>query len=355
MVFDYIDGAAGNGFGESNNNRILQELRLKTSVLINVAQRSLNVDVLGHHSKRPFGITPMGMCNLSSPDADLLLAKLAAKYHTPLGVSTVASTPLEKMIEIAEGHAWFQFYFSGDGRVVNSLVKRAELAGYQTLVVTLDVPEVGKRPKELRRGFKMPFRLGPAQFIDFALHPKWSLTTLIRGKPELANFGGQYGEFDRAESRAGADWEVLKKIRDKWKGNLVVKGVLNPEDAVILKKEGVDAIQVSSHGGRQFESVLPPILRLRAIRKAVGSDFPLFYDSGIQSGEDVLKAYALGANFVFIGRPALYAIAARGKRGLNQLWDAVSEETSIGLAQMGIKNVSALNEELIYTKNAETL
>ena len=181
------------------------------------------------------------------------------------------------------------------------------------------------------------------------------MTTLIRGKPELANFGGQYGEFDRAESRAGADWEVLKKIRDKWKGNLVVKGVLNPDDAVRLKKEGVDAIQVSSHGGRQFESALPPILGLRAIRKAVGSDFPLFYDSGIQSGEDVLKAYALGANFVFIGRPALYAIAARGKRGLNQLWDAVSEETSIGLAQMGIKNVSALNEELIYTKNAETL
>ena len=352
MVFDYIEGAAGNGFGEANNGRVLQELRLKTSVLVNVEQRSLDVGVLGHHAKTPFGVTPMGMCNLSSPDADILLAKLAAKYHTPLGVSTVASTPLEKMIEVAEGYAWFQFYFSGDRTVVKSLVKRAEVAVYETLIVTLDVPEVGKRPKELRRGFKMPFRIGPKQFVDFALHPRWSLTTLAFGKPEMANFGGEFGHFDRTESRAGADWEVLKKIRDEWKGNLVVKGILDPEDAVRLKREGVDAIQISSHGGRQFESVVPPILALPAIREVVGQSFPLFYDSGIRSGEDVLKAYALGANFVFVGRPVLYAIAAGGQQGLNQLWQAFSEEASIGLAQMGLTDMLSLNEEKIVTRDA---
>ena len=355
MVFDYIDGAAGNGFGESNNSRILQELRLKTKVLVNVERRSLAVNVLGHHAKRPFGISPMGMCNLASPDADLLLARLAARYHTPLGVSTVASTPLEKMIEAAEGHAWFQFYFSGDGTVVKSLVKRAEVAGYKTLIVTLDVPEVGKRPKELHRGFKMPFTIGPKQFLDFSLHPKWSLTALFRGRPELANFGGEFGQFDRTESRAGADWEVLQKIRNEWKGNLVVKGILDSDDALRLKQEGVDAIQISSHGGRQFESVVPPILALPEIRKVVGPDFPLFYDSGIRSGEDVLKAYALGANFVFLGRTMLYAIASGGQKGLNQIWQAFSEEVDIGLAQMGMTDMFSLSKENIVSRNAEQI
>lgn len=355
MVFDYIDGAAGNGFGESNNSRVLQELRLKTSVLVNVQQRSLRVDVMGHPAERPFGITPMGMCNLVSPEADRLLARMAAKYQTPLGVSTVGSTPLERMIEMAEGHAWFQLYFSGDGSLVKKLVRRADAAGYKTLVVTLDVPEVGKRPRELRRGFKMPFRVGLPQFIDFALHPRWSLATLAKGKPRLANFGGEHGEFDRTESRAGADWRVMEEIRQTWPGNLVVKGVLGPEDALKLRDAGVDAIQISSHGGRQFESVIPPILGLRAVRKAVGPDFPLLYDSGIRSGEDVLKAYALGANFVFIGRPVLYAIAAGGEKGLAQLWDAISDEASIGLAQMGLTRITDLGIHHILNKNADEI
>ena len=171
----------------------------------------------------------------------------------------------------------------------------------------------------------------------------------------MANFGGEFGHFDRTESRAGADWEELKKIRDEWKGNLVVKGVLDSDDAVRLKQEGVDAIQISSHGGRQFESVIPPILALSSIRKAVGPDFPLFYDSGIRSGEDVLKAYALGANFVFLGRPLLYAIAVGGDKSLNQLWDAFSEEANIGLAQMGMTDMFSLGEDKIVTRDAEKI
>ncbi len=341
MVFDYMDGAAGEGYGDVRNRQVMQDIRLQPAVLVNVEHRSLDVRVFDHEAQRPFGVSPMGMCNLATPGADLMLARQAARYHCPVGVSTVASTPLEKMIEVAEGHAWFQFYFSGDGRVVNTLIDRAQMAGYRTLVVTLDVAEVGRRPRELRRGFKMPFRIGVPQFIDFALHPVWSLSTLAKGKPDMANFGGDHGTFDRTETRARADWDDLDRIRDQWKGNLVVKGVLNVADAVRLKAAGVDAIQVSSHGGRQLDSAPYPILALRDIRAAVGPEFPLFFDSGIRSGEDVLKAYALGADFVFLGRSILYSLAAGGERGMEQMWDIFSDEISIAMAQLGMDSLKS--------------
>ena len=344
MVFDYMDGAAGEGYGESRNRQVIQDVRLQPAVLINVEHRSLDVRVFDHESRRPFGVSPMGMCNLATPGADLMLARQAATYCSPVGVSTVASTPLEKMIEVAEGHAWFQFYFSGDGRVVNTLIDRAQVAGYRTLVVTLDVAEVGRRPRELKRGFKMPFRIGVPQFIDFALHPEWSLSTLVSGRPEMANFGGEHGTFDRTETRARADWNDLDRIRDQWKGNLVVKGVLNVADALRLKAAGVDAIQVSSHGGRQLDSAPYPILALRDIRTAVGPEFPLFFDSGIRSGEDVLKAYAMGADFVFLGRSMLYSLAAGGQKGMETMWDIFSDETSIAMAQLGMSSLATRPE-----------
>lgn len=348
MVFDYIDGAAGEGRGEALGRSEIQAIRLNPRILSDVSHRDLSVEVFDHQANCPFGISPMGMCNLSAPSADLMLARAAAKHQCPLGVSTVSSTSLEKIIEVAEGHAWFQLYYSGDGSSVKSLIERAKASGYRTLVVTLDVPEVGRRPRELRRGFKMPFKIGVSQFIDFAVHPRWSISTLLNGKPEMANFGGEHGSFDRTESRAGATWDHLKKIREQWQGNLVVKGVLNLEDAQQLKAVGVDAIQVSSHGGRQLESVPPPILMLREIRKALGPKYPLFFDSGIRSGEDIVKAYAMGADFVFLGRPVLFAMAAAGEAGLTKLWSVLEDETSITLAQLGKTSMPGPSSDVLW-------
>ena len=181
----------------------------------------------------------------------------------------------------------------------------------------------------------MPFKIGPRQFVDFALHPRWSLSTLIKGRPELANFTGPENSFDRTESRAADDWDSLKLFRDRWPGKLVVKGVLSVEDALRLKAAGVDAVQVSSHGGRQLDSAPPPILMLRQIRDAVGADYPTFYDSGLRSGEDVVKAYAMGSKFVFFGRPMQFAMAAGGEAGLQQIWSVLLDETSLTLAQLG--------------------
>jgi len=335
MIFDYIDGSAGAETGAARNRAALDALTLRPRILRDVSTRDLAVPLFGAQAARPFGIAPMGMCNLSAPGADLMLARLAAKHQVPHGVSTVASTPLERIIEVANGHAWFQLYFSGDGVGTFKLVERAKAAGYTTLVLTADVPEVGRRPRELRHGFKMPFSIGPRQFIDFALHPRWSLTQLAAGKPQMANFEMDGYEFDRTESRALATWDTLARLRDMWPGKLVVKGVLDVEDAARLKAEGVDAIQVSSHGARQLESAPTPIEALAQIRAEVGPDYPLFFDSGIRSGEDVMRALQQGADFVFLGRILQFAMAAGGEAGLHRLWDIITDETSIAMAQTG--------------------
>lgn len=340
MVFDYIDGAAGGETGAARTRAALDAYPLRTRILRDVSDRSLEVPIFGQQVTRPFGIAPMGMCNLSCPGADLMLARLAARYRVPHGVSTVASTPLEQIWEVSEGQAWFQLYFSGDGAGTFKLAERARDAGYHVLVLTADVPEVGRRPRELRHGFKMPFRIGPRQFVDFALHPRWSLTTLTHGKPEMANFQMPGYAFDRTESRARATWDTLAKLRDLWPGKLVVKGVLDVEDAQHLQAAGVDAIQVSSHGARQLESAPCPFTMLPLIRKAVGPEMPILYDSGLRSGEDVLKALDAGADFTFFGRSLQFAMAAAGEAGLHQLWDVFTEELSIAMAQTGRTDLS---------------
>ncbi|WP_377190594.1 alpha-hydroxy acid oxidase [Ruegeria meonggei] len=342
MVFDYIDGAAGAEVGAARNRAALDAMTLRPRVLRDVSERSLSTDLFGKQARRPFGIAPMGMCNLSTPGADLMLARLAARNLVPLGVSTVASTPMEQLIEAAEGNAWFQLYFSGDGAGTFKLVERAQAAGYETLVLTVDVPEVGRRPRELRHGFKMPFRIGPRQFVDFALHPRWSLATLFRGKPQMANFQMDGYDFDRTESRARATWDTLSRLRDTWGGKLVVKGVLDPEDARAVKAAGVDAVQVSSHGARQLDSAPSAFEALSAIRAAVGPEYPVFYDSGLRSGEDVAKALKQGADFVFFGRVMQFAMAAAGEVGLQQLWEVLGDEFSIAMAQIGVTTISEL-------------
>ena len=351
LVFDYIDGAAGQETGEAANRLALRAINLQPRILRDVRQRSLGTELFGQQMGLPFGIAPMGMCNLSWPDADLMLARLAAREKVPHGISTVASTSMERVWETSEGQAWFQLYYSGDGAGTIKLVERAKAVGYQTLVITVDVPEVGRRPRELKQGFKMPFRIGPKTFTDFALHPRWSLTSLVRGAPSLGNFGPADQKrgfvFDRTESRAGADWRFLDQLREQWSGNLVVKGVLDPRDAAELKDRGADAVQVSSHGGRQLEGGVCPVVALPKIRQAVGRDFPVFFDSGLRSGEDVLKVLALGADFAFLGRPLQFAMAARQERGLAEYWDSVKSELSIAMAMTGLTAVSEASSDIL--------
>lgn len=350
LIFDYIDGAAGREIGAQHGRRALDDVKLRSRVLCDVSDRQLTTPLFGTTAGRPFGIAPMGMCNLAAPKADHMLARLAARHAVPLGVSTVASSPMEELIEKAEGHAWFQLYFSGDGQGTFKLVDRAKAAGFHTLVLTVDVPEVGRRPRELRHDFKMPFRIGPKQFVDFALHPRWSLATLAHGRPQLGNFRMAGFDFDRTESRARATWDTLARLRNAWNGRLVVKGILDPADAKQAQNAGVDAIQVSNHGARQLESGPSPIQALSAIRAAVGHDFPLFFDSGLRSGEDIVKTRAMGSNFAFVGRVLLFAIAAGGESYLQHMWQVLSDELSVTMAQIGVTTPDAIGSNVLHAQ-----
>ena len=349
LLFEYIDGAASDGSGEADNRKIIRQLRLNTKALINVEKRSLNHKVFRIPTKLPIGIAPMGMVQMAGVGADEAFAKCAAKYEIPVGVSTASSMSLEKYAEYSNGYAWFQLYYMADKTELKTLLNRIVTAGYKTLIFTVDVPEIGFRPNEIRNGLKIPFKFGPKQIVDFAMHPAWSIKTLINGPPKFGNFKDT-NSFNRDASRAGADWEFLRYLRDRWPNKLVIKGVLNTEDAINMRGMGVDGIYVSSHGGRQLASAPHPIEMLPKIRKALGHDVHIFYDSGLRNGEDLVKAYALGANFAFMGRPWSLAYAANNQDGIENYIDYLCKETSVAMAMIGRTKIEEICFDDIYFK-----
>jgi len=348
MTFDYIDGSAGEERACALNVEQIELLRMLPRVLVNVEHRSYRKSIFGQAWDLPFGIAPMGMCNLTWPDADAMLARAARQYGIPLALSTMASSSIETTAERAGEHAWFQLYVGQSEEVAYHLVERAETVGYSNLILTVDVPEIGYRAREKRNGFQSPVRIGPRQFLDFALHPHWSLLTLKTGVPTLANVniaGGK--QFKRSEARGKVDWDFLARLRERWPGNLIVKGVLASEDAVRIRDAGVDAVYVSNHGGRQLDSAPAAIDMLPRIRAAVGPDYPLLFDSGVRNGEAVIKALALGADFVFIGRPLLYAMGANGYDGLQEMIELFRSQIDISLAQLGCTDINDIDASYI--------
>ncbi|MDP6397783.1 MAG: alpha-hydroxy acid oxidase [Arenicellales bacterium] len=353
MVFDALDGATGNEIASRRNTTAFEDVCLQGRVLVNVEDRSLKTQFLDREWQMPFGVAPMGMGNLFWPGADQALARAARDHGFPLGVSTMSSTPLEQMLEQSGGNAWFQLYAGESDALTKGLLAQAAQAGYHTLILTADVPALAPRPRDQRNGFTVPFRLRPRQFIDLCLHPRWSLTTLMRGIPKPRNISIQDGasgsnsreaEFRREAGRGRFDWRFLSELRSQWPQQLVLKGVMSAEDAKMAVSAGVDAVYVSNHGGRQLDSAPAAISVLPKVREAVGPDFPLIFDSGVRSGEDVARALASGADFVMVGRPALYALGAGGPSGFEDLLHLLMSELSTVMAQLGCRYTHELNE-----------
>ena len=353
LVFDFIDGASGDDKLAEINSKALDQIRLEPKVFRNVENRNLSKKIFDFHFDYPFGFAPMGMTNLSWPEADKMIAKESAYNNIPTCVSMASSTTLEDIFTFSEGHSWMQIYIFQSEEFIMELLKRAENIGYKVLILTVDVPILSRRARDDRNGFGYPFKIGPKQFLDFALHPKWSLTTLFKGAPQPMNYvtsksGDQV--FRRKESRGATDWNTLKRVRDAWKGKLIIKGVMNSEDALKIKEAGADAIQVSNHGGRQLDSATASINALPLIREALGDDFPILFDSGIRSGSDILRALALGADFVMFGRPLMYAIGADGARGLRRIINLIKEELSTNLGLVGLTDINEVDKKIIAEK-----
>ncbi|MGI9485512.1 MAG: alpha-hydroxy acid oxidase [Geminicoccaceae bacterium] len=348
LVLDYIEGAAGREVAVKRNQSRFDDIMLQPRVMNKAQNRSAVTHFLSRDYGLPFGIAPMGMCNLSWPGADRFLAEAARDFNIPICLSSAASSSIEEMRGWAGDKAWFQLYVGPSMAHSLELVERASEVGYETLVLTVDVPKVARRVRDLKNGFQMPFSIGPRQFIDFVRHPRWSLATLMQGAPKPKNFAGDGNRFDRHGSREGADWDFLDRLRGLWKGRLIIKGVTSVPDALRIQASGVDAIYVSNHGGRQFDSVPSSIDLLPRIRAAVGPDYPLILDSGVRSGEDVVKALTLGADFVMLGRPLLYALAAEADRGLYSLIRVFAEEIDLAMTQLGIGSIADLDANSLF-------
>ena len=351
VIFGYVDGGAGSEYGCEQNSALLDRIRLLPRVLVNVENRRLNKSFLGRDWELPFGIAPMGMCNLTWPGADAMLAAAAVKYGMPVALSTMASSNIEVTRERAGENAWFQLYVGQSEKIGFDLVQSAEAAGYDTLILTVDLPVVAPRPRELRNGFRSPIKIGPKEFIDFATHPQWSIRTLLTGVPSLANnLQGSSGEkFVRTENRGKVDWDFLKRLRQRWKGKLIVKGVLSAQDAVRIRDSDVDAVYVSNHGGRQLDSAPAAIQMLPGIRAAVGDDYPIIFDSGVYNGEAVIKALALGADFVMLGRAFLYGIGAGGEQGLDTVIKLLMNQVDTTLAQLARPDINDIDASVIVS------
>jgi L-lactate dehydrogenase (cytochrome) len=342
LIFDFMDGGAGQEAGLQRNEGAYRQIELMPRVLRDTSTVDLHCQLPdGAQFDLPLGCAPMGLCNLARPGTDEALARAAAQWNFPVCVSTASSTPLERMAELSQGKAWFQLYVTGSAERASQLARRAWDAGYRSLILTVDVPRLGRRPRDLRNGFKTPLRWQARHVLDFALHPAWSLQTLWAGVPQMANFSGDSkGGYDRNATRSGADWDFLSRLRDEWKGRLVVKGVMDPQDAQKLLGLGVDVIWVSNHGGRQLDSAPASLQALKAIRSLLGPGACLIVDGGVRSGEDILKARALGADMVMMGRPFLYASAAAGAAGVAQFLSGLREDMTVAMAQLGLSKLS---------------
>ncbi|WP_353476116.1 alpha-hydroxy acid oxidase (plasmid) [Salipiger sp. H15] len=352
FVFDYLDGGAGDETALSRSRQAFRETCLRPRVLINSATpASLSHRFLKRDWALPFGIAPVGLPGLVWPGADSAFAAAAEAAGAPFVTATPATAKLESMRKAAPSSAMFQLYVGASTEITEDLIARAEAAGYESLVVTADVARPGRRLRDLRNGFGLPLTYTPRLLADLVRHPVWSLATARSGMPLLANLA------DYARPGAGAetlaqlmsrqssgrlDWQEFSRIRQRWSGALVLKGVLDPEDAMRARDAGADAVQISSHGGRQLDGAPAPLDALRKIRDIMPKDYPLALDGGVRTGEDILKALEAGADFVFLGRPFLYAIAALGPRGPGALFGMLAQELESAMAQTGRRSISEM-------------
>jgi lactate 2-monooxygenase len=329
--FGYIAGGAGNEATVRANREAFERRRLRPRMLAGNSVRDLSVEVLGTPSPFPFFLAPVGVLSIAHADGELAPARAAAALRVPFILSSAASHSIEE-IAVAMGDAprWFQLYWVSDREVVESLVRRAEASGYAAIVVTLDTLTLGWRPRDLRNAY-LPFREGEG-IAQFTSDPVFrSRLSVPPDEDPLVAAGTMLAMFPNLALR----WEDLAWLRELTSLPLLAKGVLTAEDAVRAFDAGLDGIVVSNHGGRQVDGAIASLDALVEVRVAVGPDAPVLMDGGIRGGADVLKALALGANAVLLGRPYVYGLAVGGQPGVEAVLQQLAAETDLTLALMG--------------------
>lgn len=357
-VHGFVLGGTEDGASLRENRRAFEDWQFVPRGLNDVSQRHTRAKLWDAEYAMPVGLAPTGLAALVAHDGDLALARAAQAAGVPFVISGSSSVPLEELMQAAPG-SWYQAYFPGDRERIARILQRLRAAQVRTLVVTMDTCVAANRENNARLDFNIPFRLTPRLLLDGVLHPRWSLGVLLRslatrGVPRFANLYEEIGTPITVEPpqgfRTGRDrltWDDMAWLRQCWSGRLVIKGVLHPQDAQRAADIGADALIVSNHGGRQLDGTVAPLHALPAIAQAVGGRVPVLLDGGIRRGTDVLKALALGARFVFVGRPTLCGLAVGGAEGARAVLALLQQEIERDLALLGCAEPGAVHADLL--------
>ena len=355
---DYVEGGTGLEVGLRRNREALDATTINPKYINDWASLDTEVNLFGRNFSYPFGIAPMGLASLQWPKAELIFADAAKNANIPVGLSTSCTVAIEEFGAIAGGHGWFQLYPPQDEEINDDLLKRAERSGLEVLMVTVDVPARGWRPRDMYNGLSLPPRVTAASVYHAACRPRWSFATLASGIPHFKTMGRYskdksfrgMADFIRQELGKPVTRERLKHIRGKWKGPLVIKGIMHPADAEDAVKMGYDGILVSNHGGRQLDACRSPVEVLADIITQVDGRATIMIDSGFSNGLDIARGIALGADFVFCGRAFMWGVSVLGQKGPEHVINLLSNELQLALTQIGCPSVNELNTSWLDAK-----
>ena len=358
--FEFVDRGTEDEVSLRNNRAVFDRIRFRTRTFVDVSKRSQDTTIFGVKHKMPLVIAPTGVAGLLWHEGEIALAKAARAAGIPFTLATGSITAMERVADEAGGDLWFQLYLWPDRSMSHELVNRAKAAGYKTLVVTVDGVSSGNREYNLRNGFTIPFSFSLRNAWDMAKHPRWLFGVIGRylmttGMPTYANYPAAArakmtrGPVGRSSLRTDSiSWGDLDALRKIWPGKLIVKGILDPQDAKTAVDHGADGIDVSNHGGRNLDGIVSPIEVLPEIVDAVGSRTTVFMDSGIRRGSDVVKALALGANAVMVGRSTLYGVAAGGEAGAARALQIYRDEIHRNMALLGCNSIADIGPQCLH-------
>ena len=365
FLFDYIDGGSGEEISMGRNVSDLQQLRIEQRVMRNVADVTTRGEILGESVAMPLALAPVGLAGMFRRRGETQAARAAKRAGVPFTTSTVGVCPVDEVAASAGKPPWFQLYMLKDRGIVHAMLDRAAQAGCTTLVFTVDLPVTGKRYRDDRNGMLGAGLKGKAaKAWQLATRPAWLWDVGIQGKPhDLGNLRGVVPGLDDLESfktfidtqfDPTVTWSDIEQIRDRWHGKLLVKGVMRADDALCAVNSGADGVVISNHGGRQIDGVASTVSRLPEVAKAVGRQADVLLDSGVRNGSDIVKAVALGATAVLIGRPWVDALAARGEQGVADLLAVFQQEMANTMALMGVNSAEELTPDLLQPGGACT-
>jgi len=357
MFYDYADSGSWTEGTYRSNETEFSKIKFRQRVAINIDDRSIASSMLGLPVSMPVALAPVGMTGMQHADGEILAAKAAKEFGVPYCLSTMSICSMEEVAKHTKHPFWFQLYVMRDKKFVSSLIERAKAANCSALVVTLDLQILGQRHKDLKNGLSAPPKPTIGNMINLLTKPRWCLGMLQTKNRQFGNIVGHVdgvddmsslGAWTASQFDPSLDWNEVAQIKKQWGGKLILKGILDPEDAKLAVAVGADAIIVSNHGGRQLDGAPSTIEALPAIVDAVGSQIEIWLDSGIRSGQDVIKALALGATGTLIGRSYIYGLGAMGQTGVTKALEIIAKELDLTMAFCGLKDVRQVNQSILY-------